>query len=111
MRVLSVYTRTHARTHTRSLLPCMPSAAASGIGISLTCGPRQLGEKKKAFMEMTEEQKKEAKAKAGGGRGEAKHGGGGGGGGKSELAVVNISCTAPDKVSVNIEYPALSASA
>ncbi len=64
----------------------------------------QLAEKRKAFMEMTEEQKKEAKAKAAGSRAEAKQAAANKG---SDLVVVNMSCTAPDKVVITLDYPAL----
>jgi hypothetical protein len=68
----------------------------------------QLAEKRKAFMEMTEEQKKEAKAKAAGSRAEAKQAAANKG---SDLVVINLSCAAPDKVVVTLDYPALSAPA
>ena len=66
----------------------------------------QLEEKKKAFLDMTEEQKKEAKAKAGK-KGTADRQTGAAK--SSELVIVNIACSAPDKVVVSLDYPALSA--
>ena len=61
-------------------------------------------------MEMTEEQKKEAKTKAAGSKAEARRAGAAGPG-SAELVVVNLSCTAPDKVVVSLDFPALSAPA
>ncbi len=58
-------------------------------------------------MEMTEEQKKEAKAKAAGSRNESRQGAVSK---ASELVVVNLSCSAPDKVVVTLDFPALTAS-
>ena len=68
----------------------------------------QLAEKRKAFMEMTEEQKKEAKAKAAGSKAEARQSAASK---ASDLVSVNLSCSAPDKVVVTLDFPALSAPA
>jgi hypothetical protein len=60
-------------------------------------------------MEMTEEQKKEAKAAKAAGSKADRHGAGAKG--SSDLVVVNMTCSAPDKVVVSFDFPALSAPA